>query len=125
MYNIIVNIQELDSTNKLHITLCDFLLKNAVDNMSFSLRESIIDGNDVFVYLIQDNNNNWTISCLEFELPSKFSYYKTRVVIKVNNIFKVVKDETKRCQLIKALIPSKATLTRYTNVLREANKELN
>lgn len=101
MYNIIVNIQELDSNNQLHLTLCDFLLKEAITNTSFSLTD------DVFVYLIQDNNNNWIISLLDFELPSKLCYYKTRVVVKVDNLLEVINDDAKKQQLLKSLIPSK------------------
>lgn len=102
MYNVKVDLNELDSDNQLHLTLCDFLLKEAITNTSFSLRDAI------FVYLIQDNNNNWTISLLDFELPSNPSCYKTRVVVKVDNLLEVINDDAKKQQLIKCLISSKA-----------------
>ena len=101
----------------------DYLLTKAITNY---LTNNDIDNNStVFVYLIRSTIDKWSLGILDFELASNPSVYKYRAVVEVtaNDLVELQNNEDRRNDLLKTLTPNE--LTRYTNLQREANKDLN
>ena len=101
-----------------------------LDNLDSLLTKSIskyLNINDsnsnVFIYLIESLKDKWSIGILDFELAANPLMYKYRAVVKVNDLVELQNNEDRRNDLLKTLTPNE--LTRYTNLQREANKDLN
>jgi hypothetical protein len=130
MYDISINLDDLNNQSKEHLLLVDFLLKEALAKLSTNETYWQKCKNDkLFLYLIRSNDDTWRISLFPIELSANPTAYQYRAVteLSVGDLLLLTSSQQMRHKLLKKLLPkdNHSTVVNYFDFKKEYSKDFN